>query len=94
MLELRLHPAHYEGDVQVAEPRVVVGYQLRPGDVARFTDWCTSRGVTVDRLATGGVMLSQGDTVIGRAELGDYAVDDGGVRVEVADGFYQRWIEA
>lgn len=95
MPELLLHPAHYDGDTQVVDEVTVEGYWLRPDDVDGFITWCTARGVTVDRLASGGAVLTVDAAVLGRVELGGYAVVvDGEVRPEEADGFHQRYVAA
>lgn len=62
------------------EGELVEVFQLRPGDQNRLTLWS---GVAGYPGADGGVLLLDGDTVVGRVQLGEFVVrDTSGLRVK------------
>lgn len=79
-----------EGELVVDPDTVVDLFQLRPDTRAAVASWA---GPT-EQLVSGGLLLLHGDTIIGRAELGDWVRRDPDRAVEPADGFTLRWVAA
>jgi hypothetical protein len=89
-----VHPAAYVDGQLVADDTVTVeARQLTPGDVPGFITWAD---VPAHRLASGGVLLVDGGTVVGPVDLGDYVIRHAGGQLEhePADGFWHRHVPA